>query len=78
MPDPTAIPDLVGSTEAIEILSIDRSTLSRWAAAGRITPVQRLSGENGAMLFLRADVEALAAALTRQAQAKATQAAGAA
>lgn len=72
MPDPTALPDLVGSTEAIEILSIDRSTLSRWAAAGRITPVQRLSGENGAMLFLRADVEALAAELERAARAKST------
>jgi predicted site-specific integrase-resolvase len=78
MPDPTAIPDLVGSTEAIEILSIDRSTLSRWAAAGRITPVQRLSGENGAMLFLRSDVEALAAALARAAEAKNSAAAGAA
>lgn len=51
--------DLIGSTEALGILEIDRSTLSRWVAAGRLTPVTRLSG--GAFVFRKTDVESLAA-----------------
>lgn len=51
--------DLIGSTEALGILEIDRSTLSRWVAAGRLTPAARLSG--GAFVFRKADVESLAA-----------------
>ena len=53
--------DLIGTTEACRLLGIDRSTLSRWVAARepRITPALQLPGPNGAMLFNRADVEAL-------------------
>lgn len=53
--------DLIGSAEACELLGgIDRSTLSRWVAFGKLSPAQRLPGRNGAFLFLRSDVEALA------------------
>ena len=52
--------DLIGSTEALGILGIDRSTLSRWVAAGRLVPVTRL-GASGAFVFARAAVVAAAA-----------------
>lgn len=58
---------LVGSTEARELLGgIDRSTLVRWVQLGRIKPAQKLPGPNGAYLFRRRDVEALAADLDKR------------
>ena len=56
MPTNTAPPDLVGSAEVCEKAGIDRSTLSRHVAAGKITPIHRLGGRTGAMLFDRKDV----------------------
>ena len=54
--------DLIGSAEACRILGdISRSTLTRWVESGRITPAYRLPGENGAVLFTRAEVERVAA-----------------
>lgn len=50
----------IPSATVCERLSIDRSTLSRWVAAGRITPTLRLPGLTGAMLFDPKDVERLA------------------
>ena len=55
MPD-----DIIGSTEACTILNIDKATISRWVAAGRITPVVKLPRKNGAFLFARADIDILA------------------
>jgi predicted site-specific integrase-resolvase len=53
----------IGTVAACAILGIDRSTLSRWVAAGRITPALRLpGGPNGVHLFERAEVERIAAA----------------
>ena len=52
--------DLIGSREACRILNIDRSTLSRRVALGKIAPAKRLGDGAGAFLFKRADVEALA------------------
>jgi predicted site-specific integrase-resolvase len=48
-PDP-----LLGSAEVCAELDIDRSTLSRWVASGRIEPIQRLSS---GFLFTRAAVD---------------------
>lgn len=54
-------PTYIGSADVCERLKIDRSTLSRWVAAGRLTPAMRLSsGPTGAFLFSAEDVEALA------------------
>ena len=50
---------LLPSATVCERLLIDRSTLSRWVAAGRITPSLRLPGLTGAMLFDPKDVERL-------------------
>lgn len=51
---------LIGSTEAIRILGVSRATLTRWAASGEIRSVGKLSGDTGALIFKRDDVEALA------------------
>lgn len=51
--------DLISTAEAAQILGVDRSTLSRWVASGRIVPAGRTS-ERGAMLFDRRDIEAFA------------------
>lgn len=60
---------LVGTVEACAILGIDRATLGRWAderlrpEERKIVPAMQLPGPNGAKLYRRADVEALAAEL---------------
>lgn len=54
--------EMIGSREACKILDVDKSTLSRWVAAGRVRPAQKLPGRNGALLFHAADIDALAAA----------------
>ena len=55
MPKPTS-PDLIGSAEVCDLADIDRSTLSRHVALGKIKPAVRLPGITGAMLFDRRDV----------------------
>ncbi|MDQ6524284.1 helix-turn-helix domain-containing protein [Nocardioides sp. LHD-245] len=50
-------PDLLASVEVCAELNIDRSTLSRWVAAGRIEPATKLPGLRGAFLFARTEVE---------------------
>lgn len=52
---------LIPSADVCERLGIDRSTLSRWVAAGTITPALRAPGKFGAMFFRPADVDQLAA-----------------
>jgi excisionase family DNA binding protein len=47
---------LIGSAEACGILGIDRGTLIRWIASGRIHAVQKLPGQTGAYIFDRAEV----------------------
>lgn len=53
---PTPIQESLTSSEVCRELSIDRSTLSRWVAAGRIEPMTKLPGIRGAFLFHRAEV----------------------
>jgi excisionase family DNA binding protein len=57
---PHATNDFVGTAEAARILNIDKPTLTRWVAAGRITAAHKLPGKNGAFLFHRADITQLA------------------
>jgi predicted site-specific integrase-resolvase len=52
MPQNTS-PDLIGSAEVCERAGIDRSTLSRHVALGKIAPAMRLPGQTGALLFDR-------------------------
>ena len=51
--------DLIASKDVCLRLGKDRSTLSRWVAAGRIKPAYQLPGEKGAFLFAASDVERL-------------------
>ena len=45
--------NLIGSAEVCEWAGVDRSTLSRHIAAGKLTPAKQLPGRNGAFLFDR-------------------------
>jgi predicted site-specific integrase-resolvase len=45
--------NLIGSAEVCEWAGIDRSTLSRHIAAGKLAPAVQLPGKTGAMLFDR-------------------------
>lgn len=49
-------PPLMGSIEACGILGIDRSTITRWVASGRIA-AHKMPGKSGAFLFDPAEVE---------------------
>jgi predicted site-specific integrase-resolvase len=53
--------DLIGTKEACKILNIDKVTLMRWREAGKVTPAMQMPGVNGAFLFSRQDIYALAA-----------------
>jgi len=52
-------PDLVSAAETAKILRVDRSTVSRMAADGRLAVAFRGSGTTGEKFFNRSDVEAL-------------------
>ncbi len=52
---------LLSTVEAAEIIGVERSTLSRWIASGRIRPAHKLPGATGAHLFERREVERVAA-----------------
>lgn len=56
--------NLVTAAEAAETLGVDRSTLTRWAQAGRITEHIKVPGLRGPRLFERAEVERVAAERT--------------
>jgi len=49
--------ELLTSAEVCASLLIDRSTLSRWVSAGRITPTTKLPGKRGPFLFASAEVQ---------------------
>lgn len=54
------IDDLISTTEAIKLLGVDRSTLSRYVKFGDITPAKRFGdGPKSPMLFWIKDIEAL-------------------
>lgn len=48
--------NLIGTQEACDLLGVDKSTVSRWVAAGRLVP---LGSIGRAFVFDRAAVEAL-------------------
>lgn len=54
--------ELLTSTQAGFLLGKSGRTVQRMVDAGALTPVQKLPGPNGAYLFRRSDVEALATA----------------
>lgn len=56
---------LIGATEAAECLGISRPTLTRWVQSGRVAPHTKLPRKNGALVFKREAIEALAAERAR-------------
>lgn len=52
--------DLIGTAEVTRILGCDKATVLRRIDAGLLTPAHKLPGPNGAYLYKRADVVALA------------------
>lgn len=51
-------PELLTSEQTAAELDIDRSTLSRWVASGRLVPAVKAPGLRGARFFTREAVEA--------------------
>ena len=51
--------DLISTTEAADLLGLERSTVIRWIRERRIEPAMKISGLTGAYLFRRSDVEAM-------------------
>ncbi|SLI51266.1 Uncharacterised protein [Mycobacteroides abscessus subsp. abscessus] len=58
---PKAQPDLIGSSEACALMRISRATLTRGVLSGQFHAATKLPGSNGAYLFERRYIEALAA-----------------
>jgi hypothetical protein len=56
--------DLLSSAAAAARLGVDRSTLNRWVAAGRISTVAKLPGLRGPFVFAAAEVDRVAAERT--------------
>lgn len=50
---------LLSSADVSTILHIDRSTVSRWVKAGKLSPALKGSGLRGELFFRRSDIEAL-------------------
>ncbi len=61
--------EMLTTAQACQVLGIERTTLTRWVAAGRIKPAHKLPSRNGAFLFHRDDVKALVAERTEAATA---------
>lgn len=47
------------TAEAAQALGVSVKTITRWVAAEKLSPVKRLPGKRGAMLFDSADIEAI-------------------
>lgn len=55
------LPDLLGTTDAARIIDVDKATLTRWVASGRVEAAVKLPRKNGAYLFTRDEVDRMAA-----------------
>jgi len=55
------LPELLGTTEAAKRIDVDKATLTRWVASGRVVAATKLPKKNGAYLFTRDEVERIAA-----------------
>ena len=55
--------DLLSTKQVAERRGVTASAVSRWVAAGKLTPALKLEGRTGAMWFRPGDVDALVADL---------------
>lgn len=64
----------LGTREVAVLLGgTDVSTISRWVRSGELTPLHRLPGKRGAMMFARADIEQFATDLRAWERARLAQ-----
>ncbi len=56
---PTDEPEELVTAEVCKLLNIDRTTVTRWVQAGKLTPARKLPGVSGAYLYKRADIDAM-------------------
>ncbi len=61
------IADLLTTTQVARELNIDKTTLTRWVAEGRLIAAHKLPHKNGAFLFEPAVIKALVAERTEAA-----------
>lgn len=52
-----ATTDLIGASEAAKLLGVSRSTVNRWARAGKLEPHVKADGRTGTNLFRLTDVK---------------------
>lgn len=50
-------PDLLSTTQAAEVIGIERSTISRWVQQGLMKPTLKLPGQQGAFVFDASEIE---------------------
>lgn len=53
------LPELLSTAEAAGVLGVDRSTITRWVAAGHLRPAFQPSGERAPMYFKASDIHEL-------------------
>jgi len=51
--------NLMTTAQVAEALLVSRWTVTRWVESGRLAPVHRMPGRNGAMLFDALEVDRL-------------------
>lgn len=64
--------DLLTSKQAARVLNVNRRTIHRWVRLGKLTPHDTYDSLNGAHLFTREQIDALA---DQRAEVKAARAA---
>lgn len=52
--------NIIGARKVCELLGIDKGTVSRRVKAGTLPVLAQLDGPNGALVFDKAEIEALA------------------
>jgi len=57
----TRTPEFVSAPEAARLLGVDKATLTRWAASGRIPYLFKHDGLRGPYIFDRAEILRVAA-----------------
>lgn len=53
--------ELMTTADVMELTGKTAATVTRWVAAGKLTPVHKGRGIRGAFMFAKADVDALLA-----------------
>lgn len=58
--------EVIGTAEAAAALNVDRTTLTRWIARGKVKPYVQGTGRTGEFLFLPSEIERVKVSQTRR------------